>query len=175
MVAKCAIRASSEPPAGMVSAKASWRRVLEDVVIVWVALAAASAMSLLTLRSMAFAMVNAVDARRDRPCRPVVARSAPARARRGYVSSHEVALLLVEIALSFGIALTSIGLASMAALSGRLLIGALLAQVAVLGSLVAPAVTVDLRGLAVRPAALALGVAQLANLIFFVKAIQALV
>jgi hypothetical protein len=83
-------------------------------------------------------------------------------------------MLIVEIALSIGIALTSVGLASTAALPGTLLIGALLAQVAVLGSLVAPAITVDVRGVNVRPAALALGVSQLANLIFFVKAIQAL-
>jgi hypothetical protein len=55
-----------------------------------------------------------------------------------------------------------------------LLIGALLAQLAVLGALVAPAVTIDVRGVSFRPAALALGVSQLANLIFFIKAIQAL-
>ncbi|MEX1157889.1 MAG: hypothetical protein WEC79_03035 [Thermomicrobiales bacterium] len=82
--------------------------------------------------------------------------------------------MFVEIALSAGIALTTIGLASMAALPGRMLVGALLAQITVLGSLVAPAVSVKVGGIAVRPAAITLGVAQLANAIFFIKAIQAL-
>jgi hypothetical protein len=63
----------------------------------------------------------------------------------------------------------------MAALPGRMLVGALLAQFAVLGSLVAPAVTVRLGRTRIRPAAVALGVAQLANALFFVRAIYALV
>ena len=140
--------------------------------IVWVALIAASAMTLLTLRSMAYAVANSVDARP----RGVSGRRTPARrTRRGYFWSHEAALLLIEIALSIGIALTTIGLASMAALPGRMLVGALLAQLAVLGSLVAPAASVQVGSTAIRPAAVALGVAQLANAVFFVKAIDALV
>lgn len=91
------------------------------------------------------------------------------------MSSHEAALLMTEIALSIGIALTAIGLASMAELPGRMLIGALLAQLAVLGSLVAPALSVRVGSVAVRPAAVALGFAQLANALFFIKAIYALV
>lgn len=146
--------------------------VLEDVVIVWVALVAASVMTLLTLRSMAYAVANSVDAR-PRPI--AVQRSTARRARRNYFRSHEAALLIVEIALSIGIAMTTIGLASMAALPGRMLVGALLAQFAVLGSLVAPAVTVKVGDVSVRPAAVALGLAQLANALFFVKAIYALV
>lgn len=81
---------------------------------------------------------------------------------------------MIEIALSVGIALTTIGLASMAALPGRMLVGALLAQLAVLGSLIAPAVTVKVGTVGIRPAAVALGFAQLANALFFVKAIYAL-
>lgn len=140
--------------------------------IVWVALIAASAMTLLTLRSMAYAVANSVDARP----RPTTTRQSPTRrARRSYFWSHEAALLLIEIALSIGIALTTIGLASMAALPGRMLVGALLAQLAVLGSLVAPAVSVKIGSTAIRPAAVALGLAQLANAIFFVRAIYALI
>jgi len=141
-------------------------------VIVWVALIAASAMTLLTLRSMAYAVANSVDARP----RPVAGRrSATRRNRRGYFWSHEAALLMIEITLSIGIALTTIGLASMAALPGRMLVGALLAQLAVLGSLVAPAESVKVGSTAIRPAAVALGVAQLANALFFVRAIYALI
>ena len=139
--------------------------------IVWVALIAASAMTMLTLKSMAYAVANSVDAR-PRPAR--AARPAARRTRRSYLTSNEAALLMIEIALSIGIALTTIGLASMAALPGRMLIGALLAQVAVLGSLVAPAVTVKVGNIGVRPAAVALGFAQLANAVFFVRAIFAL-
>jgi hypothetical protein len=141
-------------------------------VIVWVALIAASAMTLLTLRSMAYAVANSVDARP----RPTATRHSPVRrARRSYFWSHEAALLLIEIALSVGIALTTIGLAATADLPGRMLVGALLAQLAVLGSLVAPAVSVKVGPTAIRPAAVALGLAQLANAVFFVRAIYALI
>jgi hypothetical protein len=126
-------------------------------------------MTLLTLRSMAYAVANSVDARP----RPSATRQSTNR--RSYLTSHEAALLMIEIALSVGIALTTIGLSSMAALPGRMLVGALLAQLAVLGSLVAPAVTVRISGVGVRPAAVALGVAQLANALFFVRAIAALI
>jgi hypothetical protein len=157
---------------GMVVIAGVRDQVLEEKVIVWVALIAASAMTLLTLRSMAYAVANSVDAR---PRQIDSARPRTRRARRSYLASHEAALLMIEIALSIGIALTTIGLASMAALPGRMLIGALLAQLAVLGSLVAPAVSVRFGSIAVRPAAIALGCAQLANALFFVKAIDALI
>jgi hypothetical protein len=81
---------------------------------------------------------------------------------------------MIEIALSIGIALTTIGLASMAALPGRMLVGALLAQIAVLGSLVAPPASVQIGSTSIRPAAVALGVAQIANALFFIRAIYAL-
>jgi hypothetical protein len=156
----------------MVRAATGRRGVLEEAVVIWVALIAASAMTLLTLRSMAYAVANSVDARP----RPSATRQSTNRHnRRSYLTSHEAALLMIEIALSVGIALTTIGLSSMAALPGRMLVGALLAQLAVLGSLVAPAVTVRISGVGVRPAAVALGVAQLANALFFVRAIAALI
>lgn len=145
--------------------------VLEETVVVWVALIAASVMTLLTLRSMAFAVANSVD---SRPYRAVPRPHARRRTSRSYLASREAALLMTEIALSIGIAMTTIGLASMAALPGRMLIGALLAQVAVLGSLMAPALTVRVGTVGVRPAAVALGVAQLANVLFFIRAIYAL-
>jgi hypothetical protein len=153
--------------------RAAWERhrVLEDIVVVWVAVIAASAMTMLTLRSIAYAVANSVDAR-PRPA--TVRRHVQKRERRSYLRSHEAALLMTEIALSIGIALTTIGLASMAALPGKMLVGALLAQFAVLGSLVAPAVTVRVGQTGVRPAAIALGVAQVANALFFVRAIYAL-
>ena len=140
--------------------------------IVWVALIAASAMTLLTLRSIAYAVANSVDAR---PRSVTSRRPSARRTRRSYFRSHEAALLLIEITLSIGIALTTIGLASMAALPGRMLVGALLAQLAVLGSLIAPAVSVNVGSTAIRPAAVALGVAQLANALFFIRAIYALI
>lgn len=145
-------------------------------VILLVALSAASGLTFLALRSMMLAFAASVDSR-PAPIRAGVgraSRSPVARRKRGYLASHEAALLMMEIALSIGIALTIIGLASMAALPPRLMIGALLAQLAVLGSLVAPTVTVSVAGLSVRPAAMALAVAQLANIAFFVKAIHAL-
>jgi hypothetical protein len=90
------------------------------------------------------------------------------------LTRREVFVLGVEIAITIGIALATVGLAAAAALPGHLLIGALLAQLAVLGALVAPPVVVRLGGLGIRPAAFGLGVAQLAQLAFFVRAIQAL-
>lgn len=145
-------------------------------VIVWVALSVAGGLTLLALRSMAVAVAATVHTRpatvRTMPARPFDAAIAPRRS--SYLASHEAALLLIEITLSIGIALSIIGLASMAALPFPLMIGALLAQLAVLGSLVAPPLTVSVGGFSVRPAALALAVAQLANAAFFIKAIQAL-
>lgn len=84
-------------------------------------------------------------------------------------------MLICEILLSAGIATAVVGLASMAALPVRLIVGALLAQVAIVGALVAPVVAVPVGPVRVRPAAIALGLAQLANVVFFARAIQALI
>lgn len=138
----------------------------------WVAVFASGGLAVLALRSMAYAFASTVDAHGGVPLRPHRSRVEP---RRSYYSSREAAMLMLEIALSVGIACAIVGLAAMAALPGRLMIGALLAQVAVLGSLVAPPVSISCRSLHLRPAAIALGVAQLANAAFFVRAIVALI
>jgi hypothetical protein len=145
----------------------------EARVLLWVALAAAGGMTLLALRSMTLAFAMAVESRPARISHTAARRQPQAR-RRSYYASREAAMLMTEIALSAGIVLTIVGLARMAALPPMMMIGAVLAQTAVLGSLVAPAVAVNVRGVSARPAALALAVAQFANVAFFVKAIQAL-
>ncbi len=83
-------------------------------------------------------------------------------------------MLMADIVLSIGITAAVIGLASMAALPGHLIVGAVLAQVAIVGALVAPSMSVRIGDLHVRPAAVALGIAQLANVVFFWNAIQGL-
>lgn len=83
-------------------------------------------------------------------------------------------MMVVEIAFSVGITLLIIGLAYATAMPGRLLVGALLAQFAVVGSLLAPVQVHNIGSVAVRPAAIALGIAQLAHAAFFIRAIQAL-
>lgn len=144
--------------------------------IVWVALSAAGVLTLIALRSMVLAFAVSLDSRPHHSNASAAKQSRPVvrRRRRGYLASQEAALLMVEIALSIGIALLIVGLASMAALPPRLMIGALLAQLAVLGSLVAPPVSTPVFGVSLRPAAMALAVAQLANAAFFIKAIHSL-
>ena len=135
--------------------------------MIWVALVAAGGLALFSARSLAFALARAVITHPE----PVRATTAE---RDETWSRSQLLLLVVEIAMSLGIALTIVGLTAAAALPGRLLVGALLAQVAVVGALLAPPATTRLGGLRVRPAALALGVAQLAHIAFFLKALQAL-
>lgn len=136
-----------------------------------VALIAASALAAISIRSMTVAFASTVDARASAPQQ----RSHAQPARRRYLASGEAAVLAFDILLSLGIALLIVGLAAAAALPARLMIGALLAQVAVLCSLVAPPMSVSAGRVEVRPIAVALGIAQLANVVFFVRAIQALI
>jgi len=141
-------------------------------VLVAIGMSAAGVLALLSLRSMAFAFSNSVDAH---PKRTATGRTSErARARRSYLASGEAAMLILDVLLSVGVALAIVGLSSMAAMPGRWIAGALLAQVAVIGALVAPPQSVSVGTVAVRPAAIALGIAQLANVIFFVHAISAL-
>lgn len=142
--------------------------------IVTVAVGAACALALISLRSCAYAFTQAVG---HRPVRAsgTVTPARRSRRREQELSRRLAFVMLVEIAFSFGIALLSIGLAAAAALPGHLLIGALLAQVAVLGALFAPPVFYQARGVTVRPAAFALGIAQLAHVAFVLRAIEALV
>jgi hypothetical protein len=136
--------------------------------MIWVALAAAGGMALLSARSVAFAFARAVETRPER------VRHVADVERDDTWTRGQLALLVVEIAMSLGIALTIVGLTFAAALPGRLLIGALLAQVAVLGALLAPPAMLRVGSLRLRPAAVALGVAQLAHVAFFLRALSAL-
>lgn len=135
-----------------------------------VALVAAGVLTILSMRSMALAFTSTVGA--HEPDRGAPAR--PNRVARGYLTSGEAAVLVFDILLSIGIALLIVGLTATAALPGRLMAGALLAQVAVLCSLVAPPIVVSFRQIDVRPVAIALSIAQLANVVFFVRAIESL-
>lgn len=140
--------------------------------LIVIGLSFAAGLGLLSVRSMALAFSNTVDVNP----RPVASRGEVARRRKSsYLRSSEAAVLTIEVLLSVGIAAAVVGLASMAALPGHLIVGALLAQAAVIGALIAPAVTVHVGAVHVRPAAVALGLAQLANVVFFWNAIRALV
>lgn len=139
--------------------------------IVWVALAMALGLALLSLRTMAHAFGASVGPAPTMPLRRAVV-SQPAQHDR--FGQRQMWMMGVEIAFSVGITLMILGLAFATAMPGRLLIGALLAQVAVVGTLVAPAQVHNVGGVSLRPAAIALGVAQLAHAVFFIRAFQAL-
>jgi hypothetical protein len=141
-------------------------------VIVWAALAMALALTLLSLRTMAHAFGASVGRAPSVPLRPVNA-AAQQRHHDRY-GRRQMWMMGVEIAFSVGITLMILGLAYATAMPGRLLVGALLAQVAVVGSLVAPVQVQTIGGVGVRPAAIALGIAQLAHAVFFIRAFQAL-
>jgi hypothetical protein len=139
-----------------------------------VALIASGGLALLTVHSMAYAFASSVDRSPLRISPARMGARSHATQDGAWAASREATMLCLEIALSIGIALSIVGLAATAALPGRQVVGALLAQVAALGSLVAPPISVDIAGVRFRPAALGLGLAQLANLAFFVSAILAL-
>ncbi len=139
--------------------------------LVIVALVAASALTAISVRSMAVAFARSVDSQSIQ----IDSRTASGRARRGYLASGEAAVLAFDIVMSLGITLLIVGLAATAALPGRLMAGALLAQVVILCCLVAPQMTVSLGWVRLRPVAVALCIAQLANVVFFVRAIQSLI
>ncbi|CAN5363736.1 hypothetical protein BH23CHL1_BH23CHL1_23760 [soil metagenome] len=139
--------------------------------IVWVALAMALGLALLSLRTMAHAFSVSVG---PVPSVPMNRAHSAASVRHERFGQGQVWMMCVEIAFSVGITLMILGLALAAAMPGHLLVGALLAQVAVVGSLVAPVYVVNIGGIGIRPAAIALGVAQLAHAAFFIRAFQAL-
>lgn len=140
-------------------------------VVVVVALVAAGALIAVSVRSMAVALARTVDA--GSAPMDVPSRALPSGGR--LHGRGETAVLVFDILMSLGIALLIVGLAAAAAMPGRLMVGALLAQVVVLCSLVAPDLGLSLGRVRIRPVAIALGVAQLANVVFFVRAIQALI
>lgn len=143
--------------------------------LIWVAVSVAAGLTLLSLRSMAHAFALSLGpSQRSTTLRPHgMIDEAPAAEYR--LGPSEFWMLLVEILFSVAITLLILGFAFAAAMPGRLMAGALLAQVAVIGALLAPAVAHDVRGFVVRPAALALGIAQLAHVAFFIRAMQALI
>ena len=140
--------------------------------IAWAALAVALGLALLSLRTMAHAFGASVG---PAPSSLAVNRAADTRpTRHERVGARQTWMLIIEIAFSIAITLMIFGLALSMAMPGHLLVGALLAQVAVVGSLIAPVQVWNLGGTGVRPAAIALGIAQLAHAAFFIRAVQAL-
>lgn len=141
--------------------------------VVWAALAIALGLALLSIRSMAHAFGASVG-----PAASVHVRAVPSTTSQPhYVDRYgrqQMWMMVVEVAFSVGITLLIVALAYAIAMPGRLLIGALLAQVAVVGSLLAPVQVYNVGRIGVRPAAIALGIAQLAHAAFFIRAVQAL-
>lgn len=143
-------------------------------VLVWTAVAIAGVLAALAVRSMAYAFSTAVaQTTRDSNLRAhaIVASDHPTSSRLG---PSEIWLLTIEILFSVAIMLMILGLTLAAAMPLHLMVGALLAQVAVIGALLAPPVSHQLGSVAIRPAALALGMAQIAHVAFLIRAIQAL-
>lgn len=140
---------------------------------VWIAAAAATGMMLLALRSMAYAFGASLGPAPRQPIVPIeTAETTPDHARTR-LGRGEVWMLALEILFSLGMILLILALAYTASLPAHLIVGALLAQVAVIGAVLAPPVAHSVAGFSIRPAALALGIAQLAHVAFFVRAIQA--
>lgn len=83
-------------------------------------------------------------------------------------------MMLIEIGFSIAMVLMILGLSLAAAMPLHLMIGALLAQIAVIGTLIVPPTSWHIHALEVRPAAITLGIAQLAHAIFFIHALEAL-
>jgi hypothetical protein len=142
-------------------------------VVVWAALAIALGLALLSIRSMAHAFGASVGPASSVPVRRV-ATTTDESAHADRYGRRQMWMMVVEIAFSAGITLLIVSLAYATAMPGRLLVGALLAQLAVVGSLLAPVQVYNVGRVGVRPAAIALGIAQLAHAAFFIRAIQAL-
>lgn len=140
---------------------------------VWIAEGAAALLALLSLRSMAYAFGASLG-------------PAPQESDLSFNQGSSITyephtryptqawMLLIEISFSIATTLMIVGLAFAAALDSQLFIGALMAQAVVVGALIAPPVSFKLGTVSVRPAAIALGLAQLILLVFFIQAMQAL-
>lgn len=142
--------------------------------LIWMAVSVAAALTIISLRTMAYAFAASFDQSQGTALLApdgTIEEAPPIEARLG---PTEFWMLLVEILFSIAISLLIIGFAFAAAMPGRLMVGALLAQVAVIGSLLAPSVGYRVGTVVVRPAAIALGIAQLAHVAFFIRAMQAL-
>lgn len=143
--------------------------------ILWVALPVVAGLALLSLRSMASAFAGALGSS-SRADAGTPHHYSPARygSRYEHVGSNQAWMMLIEIGFSIAIVLMILGLSLAAAMPLHLMLGALLAQLAVIGTLVAPPTSWHVHSLEIRPTAIALGIAQLAHLIFFLHAIDAL-
>ncbi len=142
--------------------------------LIWMAVSVAGALTIISLRTMAYAFAASFDSSQATALltRDGSITEAPPDSSR--LGPTEFWMLLVEILFSIAISLLIVGFAFAAAMPGRLMVGALLAQVAVIGALFAPAVGYRIGTVTIRPAAIALGVAQLAHIAFFIRAMQAL-
>ncbi|MFW6074134.1 MAG: hypothetical protein ACOC9Y_00965 [Chloroflexota bacterium] len=144
-----------------------------QAMLVWIAAGAAAGLTVFALRSMAYAFGASLG-----PARHETMFLFSAKAREQGVERRlgrgEVWMLLLEILFSVAMTMMIIALAYAAALPGHLIVGALLAQFVVIGAVLAPSVTHTILGTDIRPAALALGIAQIAHVGFFIRAIQAM-
>jgi len=167
------VRALGSAHAGRDTATGATRRELGKHVIVWIGLLTAVVLAGFALRLMAYAFSSSVGHTVELP-RSDIARWAVSEGHERPLRARQWVMLLVEIAFSIGMTLMILGLSFTAAMPPNLMIGALLAQVAVLGALVAPPLTIRLGTFDLRPAAAALGIAQIAHVVFFLRAAQAL-
>ena len=142
--------------------------------LIWMAVSVAAALTIISLRTMAYAFAASFDASPGAALLSADGSISEAPPEVGRLGPTEFWMLLVEILFSIAIALLIMGFAFAAAMPGHLMVGALLAQVAVIGSLMAPTVGYRFGTIVIRPAAIALGIAQLAHVAFFIRAMQAL-
>jgi hypothetical protein len=142
-------------------------------VIVWIGLMTAVVLTGVALRLMAYAFSSSIGHTVEPP-RSEYAHFTVSEGHERPFQARQRLMLLVEIAFSIGMTLMILGLSFTAAMPPNLMIGALLAQVAVLGTLIAPPLSVRLGTFDLRPAAVALGIAQIAHVVFFLRAAQAL-
>lgn len=145
-----------------------------QAMLVWIAAGAAAGLSVFALRSMAYAFGASLGPARHEPMHLISARAKGEKSERR-LGRGEVWMLLLEILFSVAMTMMILALAYAAALPGHLIVGALLAQFVVIGAVLAPAVSHTVMGVNVRPAALALGIAQLAHIGFFIRAIEAMI
>lgn len=141
--------------------------------IVWIGLLTAVVLAGVSLRLMAYAFGSSVGHIIE-PARREFTHFAVSEGQERPFLARQRWMLVVEIAFSLGMTLMILGLAFTAAMPPHLMVGALLAQLAVIGALVAPPVGVQIGTLGLRPAAIALGIAQIAHVVFFLRAAQAL-
>lgn len=140
---------------------------------IWIAAVAAAGLAVLSGRMVAYAFSSSLG---QPPRQLSVGRLIPtvSTSQHDSLNARQIWMMAVEIAFSIGIATVILGLSFAASMPAHLMAAALLAQVAVVGTLIAPPVIVNLGQFSLRPAALALGIAQLAQVAFFVRTLESL-